>query len=151
MSARRARTAWCWRRPRAQVLSHRRQPRGWRWVLKASAAGGPRQSGKGITAVHARPLVIARQAGGYTLVESVQITLSAASQAFAFLSCSQEEQRRCRTVPLKWRRGDRSSRNDLAVNINSSYPYFTTGRAGLVDANNGSSSATLFNVYVVCV
>jgi hypothetical protein len=115
-------------------------------VVRVSAAGQASAVAKGITAIHARPAVSLAKPGGYTLVESVQITLNAGSQTFAFLSCPKKNG--VQTVPLNG--GAEISSSDLAANINSSYPYFD-GKSWAVDANNGSSSATFFNVYVVCV
>ena len=114
-------------------------------VVRVSAAGQGQPVAKGITAIHARPAVSLAKPGGYTLVESVQITLNADSQAFAFLSCPRKKG--VQTVPLNG--GAEISSSDLAANVNSSYPYFD-GKSWAVDANNGSSSATFFNVFVVC-
>ncbi len=83
--------------------------------------------------------VCAKPKTGYTMVEVSGIPNPAGSQSSGFVACP------AGTRVLGG--GGLSVSGDLAANINDSYP---TANGWHADVNNGSGSATTFNVYAVC-
>jgi hypothetical protein len=101
-----------------------------------AAAPAPGKSAPALSEVRAsRP----RPPKGYVVVRSGPLNANAGTQTRGTVACP------AGTVPFGG--GAFAGSTALTVNINSSIPV---GNSWLADINNGSGSATTFNVYAVC-